>query len=455
MLIARNTSFKEESIHFEDFFTSEYLDKIYREHIIYSSATGIDLLTPYRFNDQAKDHIDICKRKISSGSYRFTKYKLKLISKGRGKNPREISIPTVRDRIVLKALNDFLNSFYREKINLNLPQRVVKTVSSEINLNTYDHCIKLDVSNFYPSILHENLIQVISDEIDNLMAIELIKSAITSPSIVKSKKDDKYSDIGVPQGLSISNILAEIYLLNVDSGIKNSGYDLKYHRYVDDVLIFCHQQESDNIIKHAISCFDDVGLKVYPPNEDNNKSSSKHISRPFSYLGYKFVKPNVTVKPESIERLKESIVAIFTSYKYSKKQDLGFLLWRLNLRITGCVFETQSKGWLFFFSEINDEQLLHRLDHFVRNICRRFGVDIVPKRFVRSFKELKHRKYETNYIPNFDEFNIDKKKNVLEKYFNITGLERSELGDEKINYLFHKKISKQVKDLLVDVQTFS
>ncbi|MGB9198803.1 MAG: RNA-directed DNA polymerase, partial [Terriglobales bacterium] len=42
---------------------------------------------------------------------------------------------------------------------------------------------------------------------------------------------------GIPQGQSPSDILAKLYLNNVDVNLKNMGYD--HLRYVDDVRIFC------------------------------------------------------------------------------------------------------------------------------------------------------------------------------------------------------------------------
>lgn len=124
------------------------------------------------------------------------------------------------------------------------------------------------------------------------------------------------------------------------------------------------------------------------------------------------------------------------------------MLWRLNLRITGCVFQQRSKGWLFFFSEITDESLLHRLDHYVTQLIKRFGVKISPKKFVRTYHEIGHRRYETKYIPNFDLYSLDDKKNALINYF---GMDLSKLEDEEIEHEFLKRINRQVKDLLEDL----
>ena len=47
---------------------------------------------------------------------------------------------------------------------------------------------------------------------------------------------------------------------------------------------------------------------------------------------------------------------------------------------------------------------MHRLDNYVNNLCKRFEVKIKPKSFIRSYFQMKHKYYETKYIPNFDIF---------------------------------------------------
>ena len=436
---------------FERYFSEEYLKEIFTEHIVYSRATGIDNLDQYAFRAQLDEQVEILSRKAISGTYNFTKYKLKLISKGRGKIPREISIPTVRDRIALRSLCNFLSDIYQGGIGFDLPQNIVKKVKADLKSNSYDACIKLDVTNFYPSIKHGELISRLGKKIRNQNIKNIIASAISSPTVSISNSSDLRSMRGVPQGLAVSNILAAIYLSNIDKYL-NSIEGIKYYRYVDDVLIFCSLQRAQEIADLVVGRFRRIGLKIHDPIKFPEKSSIGPISSGFYYLGYQFFSPFVTARSGSVERLKQSLVSIFTSYKYSKKKSEGFLLWRLNLRITGCIYENKSKGWLFFFSEINDEKLLHSLDHYVKKLVKRFGVEVTPKKFVRAFKELTHRKYETNYIPNFDNYNVDQMECVLVDYF---GLDIDKYEEEEIKFEFKKRLSRQVKDLQVDVMDFS
>jgi hypothetical protein len=195
---------------FERHFGKKNLKQIFSDHIVYSGATGIDNLNQYAFRSQLDDQVDVLSRKVLAGSYQFTKYKLKLVSKGRGKVPREISIPTVRDRIALRALCDFISELFARSLALELPQDVIKRVKQDLNSGKYTGCIKLDVSDFYPSIKHSELQSRLKKRIKDGAILSLIESAISTPTVAVSKPSDLPSNRGIPQGLAVSNVLAAI-----------------------------------------------------------------------------------------------------------------------------------------------------------------------------------------------------------------------------------------------------
>jgi len=433
-------------------FSENNLKKIYEENIVLSTATGIDNMSHKLFWKIIDEQIAIISRKAYDGTYRFTKYKLKLISKGRGKIPRDISIPTIRDRIALKALCNFLQSRFSSTLDFMLPQQVIKEVKHEVASKKYTAYIKLDVSNFYPSIKHAELSSRIKKRIKDKEILNLIESALTSPTVTRASSNDLENECGVPQGLSISNVLAAIFLSNLDKRYKKLG-DIKYYRYVDDVLILCSKEVSNDIAQDIIKQFKRIDLKIHCPIKVPEKSAIGKIGvDDFSYLGYRFSGELVSARRASVEKLRDSILSIFTGYKYSKIKSEEFLEWRLNLRITGCVFTNKSKGWLFFFSEINDEPLLHELDYFVQKLCKRYSVTISPKKFVRSYFQIEHNKFESNYIPNFDTYNISQMSVVLTKYFKKS---TKGMTDIEIEYNFKKRISRQVKDLETDIMGFN
>src|SRR5215217_453412 len=95
---------------------------VYLNHIAKGHARGRDGLSPGALGD---DILGICSNvseKIRSGTFRFTRYRERLILKGANKNPRVISIPTARDRIVLKAMALYLADIYPD-LSPELPQQ--------------------------------------------------------------------------------------------------------------------------------------------------------------------------------------------------------------------------------------------------------------------------------------------------------------------------------------------
>ena len=146
-------------------FSKANLTEIYRNHVVLSNATGLDNLGQTKFWASLDGERSIIERKVYAGNYNFTKFKLKLVSKGRGKIPREISIPTIRDRIALRALCDFLAMRFKGAVSFELPQHMVKKVKREAASGAYSGFIKLDVSNFYPSIRHGELMKRIRKRI--------------------------------------------------------------------------------------------------------------------------------------------------------------------------------------------------------------------------------------------------------------------------------------------------
>lgn len=95
---------------FKSLFKKQRLIDVFSDHIAGSAAVGLDRIRPIHFQKNLTSEVSgICER-VMAGTYKFTSFKQKLISKGANSLPRVISIPTVRDRITLRVLCDFLNT---------------------------------------------------------------------------------------------------------------------------------------------------------------------------------------------------------------------------------------------------------------------------------------------------------------------------------------------------------
>lgn len=435
-------------------FTPQNLEIIFNDHIKISSARGIDQISAKQFEKNLPEHLGIITKKVAHTnppSYKFTKYKSKLISKGKGKAPREISIPTVRDRIVLRAICNLLQKRFTN-IKFPLPQLIIHDIKEQISLGLYSSFIKLDVKNFYPSIEHSNLEKQLNKRLKDPNIRNFIMCAIQTPTVSMSRMTDQPNKVGVPQGLSISNILASIYLQNIDKYLSELP-NAKVYRYVDDILVLCHTNDIEILPATIIKKFKGIGLTIHPLNDSDGKSKYGKIDDDFIFLGYKFSGTKVTVRDTSIDNFRNSLIGIFTSYKHAKSSNLEYLRWRLNLRITGCIVENKCKGWMFYFAEMNDESLLHQVDHFVIKLCSRFNVSFTPKKLTKTYKEILHCKYNTNYIPNFDKYTEQDKRALLEIVFKFDHV--ASMSGDDVDYWFRKKIGYEIRDLEEDIATFS
>ncbi len=398
---------------FQSLLTESCLTDLFNDGLSTTGSVGVDGISIQKFKKNLPKEIEVIRRKGSSGTYDFSLYKEKLISKGRDAVPRVISIPTNRDKLVLKALHLFNKQNFADMPQDESIHSKIGDIKKQINTGKYDSFIKLDIKNFFPSIRHDLLLAILRQTISDEIALELIEKAITQSTVaVRDENRDKYQNKrGIPQGLSISSILASILLLDFDR--KNgSQADYQYYRFVDDMLILCNKRDVDDICHNIKNDMEIIDLQIHDFSYNTNKSVHGSIADGFQFLGYMFKGNHISVRPSSLDKIYSGINRVFTKhYKYAKERDLDYLYFRLNLKISGCVVDGRQYGWLFFFSCINDEKLLFKLDAHIKRACKRFKVSYEPsriKKFSRTYHEL-GKGERSNYIPCFSNINTVQK----------------------------------------------
>lgn len=427
------------------------LIKHYEEKIYNNCSAGLDKVSPLKFEEDKENIIKKASEKVLSGTYKFTRYKKMLILKGEKKHPRVICLPTVRDKLVLSSLNEMLTKLFGDAVITSLPQVIINHIFNDLRREKYDSFIKIDIKTFYASINHDVLRKNLRNRIRKPEIISLIEGAVKTPSIetpVKTREKVEFRKVGIPEGISISNILANIYLKDIDNKYAKSE-KFSYHRYVDDILILCDNNDLETIKKELL--YDLEQLKL----ETNEKEESGVIENGFEYLGYRFDSKNISVRESSILKYESSLEQVFSSYKHADNPSIELFEWKLNLKVTGCVIDGKKYGWLYYFSQIDDMNLITHLDLLIKRLFDRFNIEkanLNIKRFKRTFYEIRYRLHSSNYIPNFDMYSIDDIKKVLERIYKK---DLGKLNDEQIIILFKKIMSKETRELEKDVQFFS
>lgn len=405
---------------FGDLFSATALEAVFKEEFASTSGKGVDRLNGFQFEKNAKVQLVTASAKCLIGTYRFSPFLEVLKTKGRDKNPRLIGIPTVRDRVVLHQLNKFLATLYPERVPKNVASTYVREISTDLKGKSPAETwiCSTDIKTFYDSIQRDRLLKVLAKRISSQSALKLIGHALATPTVPKNTRRVKHSDyrtnIGVPQGLAISNILASIYMQAVDDVMPTTG--ITYYRYVDDVLMYGSHDAVQKAFVSLRARLKRRGLSLHPIG--SGKSHLQQLSKPFGYLGYTFHWPMISVRDSTTERFLQSIAAKFSDYTHNKSRRLErfkyltperlkeiFVL-ELNERITGAISHKKRYGWIAYFNQISDLKLLHRLDKAIEGMFKRlpdFGCKAPAdlKKLRRAYFEMKFNP-QGGYVRDYD-----------------------------------------------------
>ncbi|MDQ1268482.1 MAG: RNA-directed polymerase [Campylobacterota bacterium] len=377
----------------------EALEKIY-DRFGSSQAVGIDGMTKENFEANLEQELDTIVRKISNQTYEFSYYKQKLIIKSYNKT-REISLPTLRDKIVINYLHGSLYEKFQEQLE---DKRTTHAMIDDIKKakESYECFVKVDIQNFYPTINHELLLAKLQEKFkEEPYLLELITKAIKQTTIapkMPSKQRLKYANTqGVPQGLSISATLAEIYMHDIDKKY-TVNKKIKFFRFVDDILILCNKQDVQKLQKSLQRDFKKLQLSIHEFDNTSEKSTFGESKEAFEFLGYRFEDGVVSVRERSSQKMFENLNLLFAKYKNGFFKRKNHFYKKLNFKITGCIIDGKRYGWIHFFSMMDDHKLLFTLDRFIEKKCQKLDLDYGKvKRYSRAIYEIRDEK--SSYIP--------------------------------------------------------
>jgi retron-type reverse transcriptase len=375
------------------------LKKRFYKRFSETSVRGADGVTPEQFEKSLDEEIEIIQRKVENFSYRFTPFREKLILKGKDKPPRAVAIPTVRDRLVIDALHKYLSKVLKEPLQLSqipLKESVAQVVET-YQSGGYNHFLKFDIQNFFPSIRPDILLEKLRSRITDKQALSLISKYLNTAG--KKKQ-------GVAQGTAIAGLLANFYLHEIDQHFK-SQTNLAYYRYVDDIIIFCDKDEAYAITQALRERMTALGLTLHDVATGEKTEAGNLANDRFCYLGYCFDRGRITVRAFSLNKLRLRLIELMRQRSQKQITREEFIR-RLNIKITGCYYHGKPYGWLFYFQHIDDLSLLHQLEHFVQRKLKQFKLE-KPQPKVKSFaKTYYHIHYtplnkldESSYLPSF------------------------------------------------------
>ncbi|MGF7185518.1 group II intron reverse transcriptase/maturase [Desulfitispora alkaliphila] len=181
------------------------------------ASAGVDKVTAKEFEKNLDQNLEELLEELKAKKYKAKLVKRVNIPKGNGKT-RPLGIPTVRDKILQRAVAQILEAIYEQDFLKNSygyrpgvgPQKAVKELTKEIQ-EKYSYIVEADIHGFFNNIDHEWLMKMLEGRIKDGAFLRLIKKWLKT-GILETEGKVIHPVTGCPQGSIASPILANIYL---------------------------------------------------------------------------------------------------------------------------------------------------------------------------------------------------------------------------------------------------
>jgi len=302
-------------------------------------AAGVDHQTIAMYEQRQEQHTEYLARTLKEGSYQPAAVRRVMIPKPGSNEKRPLGIPTVRDRVVQKALLATLEPiFEREFAEQSYgfrPGRGCKAALRRVEQLLkagYTWVVDADLQKFFDTILHEVLMQLVAEKIADGRVLKLI---------------GKYLELA-----PLGHLLAA------------SGIEMV--RYADDFVLLCRSEsEAQQALALVQQWTTTVGLTLHPAKTRIVDATQRGG---FDFLGYHFERGYKWPRQKSLKKFKDTIRA---KTKRTNGQSLQVIITNVN---------RSAQGWFGYFKHSHkttfkplDQWLRTRLRSILRRRQKRRG----------------------------------------------------------------------------------
>jgi group II intron reverse transcriptase/maturase len=368
-------------------------DKVYRADILSHAyhlvrakkgSAGIDGVTFEAIEEKegATAFIAELEEALRNKTYQPDPVKRVMIPKRDG-SLRPLGIPTIRDRVAQMAVKlviepifeaDFCKTSYGFR-----PKKSAHDAVDDVALSMqtgYTEVVDADLSKYFDTIPHANLLAVVAERICDGEILRIIKMWLKAP-IMEVDKDGKKRNTGggkgnrkgTPQGGVISPLLSNLYLHILDRIWERNNLQQRLGarivRYADDIVLLCRRSKSDKAMTVLRQILERLELTL-------NAAKTKIVNAykgSFDFLGFSIKMgqsrrtgnyyPHVQPSKKSLQIIKDRVTALTNRVRTVKP--LECVVNEVNATV---------RGWVDYFHYRNCSKTLTRLKSHVEERLR-------------------------------------------------------------------------------------
>ena len=294
------------------------IDKVYDPLNLYAAArkvtgkkkaAGVDGQSCEAFEEHLLVETRNLSEEIKAQTYRPSAVRRVHIPKpGRPNETRPLGIPTVRDRVVQRAMLDVIepildHQFHERSFGfrhgVGVLTHALRVVEQKLQ-EGYVYVVDADLKGYFDSIPKDRLLALVKEHISDSRMLKLLKLFLDQDILEELRQWTPIA--GVPQGAVLSPVLSNLYLNPLDHQMAEEGFEMV--RYADDFVVLCRSQfEAESALQMITEWVEQAGLTLHPTKTKIVDSRVKS----FAFLGYSFRGDKIYPRRESLAKMKTRI----------------------------------------------------------------------------------------------------------------------------------------------------
>ncbi|MFN4919271.1 MAG: group II intron reverse transcriptase/maturase [Planctomyces sp.] len=271
-------------------------------------AAGVDGQSCEAFEEHLLVETRRLSEEIRTGSYRPNAVRRVHIPKpGRPNETRPLGIPTVRDRVVQRAIVNVIepildHQFHERSFGFRHGRGAhdaLRIVEQKLQAGCV-YVVDADLKGYFDTIPKDRLLALVQEHISDSRMLHLIKLFLDQNILEELREWTPVA--GVPQGAVLSPVMSNLYLTPLDHQMADSGFEMV--RYADDFVVLCrNQSEAETALQMITAWVETAGLTLHPTK---TKIVDSRVES-FAFLGYSFRGDQIYPRRESLAKMKTRI----------------------------------------------------------------------------------------------------------------------------------------------------